>query len=154
MRVIGGMMVSVVTAVVAACGGDPAGDAGDAAAATDAATGPTAAEVFDPTVVRRFELTVAAADWEALNVDPRTEMYVPATVRWGDTTLVQVGLRYKGSVGSLALCFDQQGNRTCPKLSMKLKFDEYVVGQRFAGLKRLDFHAMMRDPSPMEGRRG
>jgi len=37
---------------------------------------------------------------------------------------------------------------------MKLKFDEYVVGQRFAGLKRLDFHAMMRDPSHMKDRLG
>jgi hypothetical protein len=37
---------------------------------------------------------------------------------------------------------------------MKLKFDEYVDGQRFAGLKRLNFHAMYRDPSHMKDRLG
>jgi hypothetical protein len=52
------------------------------------------------------------------------------------------------------LCFDQAGNRICPKLSMKLKFDEYVAGQRFAGLKRINFHAMYRDTSHMKDRLG
>jgi hypothetical protein len=37
---------------------------------------------------------------------------------------------------------------------MKLRFDEYVDGQRFAGLKRINFHAMMRDASHMRDRLG
>ncbi len=156
MRTLAGMLTLmagvVAAATVGACGGDDG--AGDGDAGTDAAVGPTAAEVFETTVVRRYELTVSAADWAAINVNPRTEMYVPAELRYGDTVVAQIGLRYKGSVGSLALCFDMAGNRTCPKLSMKLKFDEYVAGQRFAGLKRLNFHAMMRDPSLMKDRLG
>ncbi|CAN5890572.1 hypothetical protein BH11MYX3_BH11MYX3_37800 [soil metagenome] len=114
----------------------------------------SAEQVFDPAVVRRFEVTMTAADWAAINADPRAELYAPADVMWGSVKVGNIGLRYKGSVGSLALCFDQQGNRTCPKLSMKMKFDEYVPGQRFAGLKRLDFHAMMRDASHMKDRLG
>ena len=134
--------------IVAACGGDPATD-GDAG--VDA--GPEI-EVFDPGVVRRFEVTMAAGDWDALNADPRAEVYVPADLRWGEVVKTQIGFRYKGAVGSLALCFDGQGNRVCPKLGMKMKFDEYVDGQRFEGLKRVNFHAMNRDESHMKERLG
>ncbi len=142
-------------ALVACSDGKPAASdaAGDGVVVVDAPK-LSADEVFDPAVVRRFEVTMTAADWAAINADPRAELYAPADVTWGDVTVGNIGLRYKGSVGSLALCFDQQGNRTCPKLSMKMKFDEYVPGQRFAGLKRLDFHAMMRDASHMKDRLG
>lgn len=79
-------------------------------------------------------------------------MYVPGDLTWNGVSVAQLGVRFKGSVGSLRLCFDQQGNRTCPKLSMKLDFDEYVPGQRFLGLEHLNLHAMMRDPSQMKDR--
>jgi hypothetical protein len=152
---------TVMTALLisAACGGG-GGDAGtDASGASDA--GPdgrtavvTAAQVCDPGVVRRFELTIAPADWEWLQAHARDEQYVPADLRYGEVTVGRIGVRYKGAVGSLALCFDASGNRTCPKLSMKLHFDEYVDGQRFAGLEHLAFHAMSRDPSQMKDRLG
>jgi spore coat protein H len=143
MRVVVGMML-----VAAACsGGGATGD--DAGTDTDAAP---EIDLFDPTVVRRWEITVAPADWDAINADPRAEQYVPADVRWGDRTVANAAIRYKGGVGSLGLCFDGQGNRLCPKLSMKVRFDEYVDGQRFAGLKRINFHAMMRDDTHMKDR--
>ena len=142
-------------AILGACGsGSPPPGEPDAAAPVDAGPRVTADEVFDGTRVRRFELTVAAADWEWLQAHARDEQYVPADLRYGEATLGRIGLRYKGAVGSLALCFDQQGNRTCPKLSMKLDFDQYVEGQRFAGLEHLNFHAMSRDPSHMKERLG
>lgn len=151
MRIVVGVMIA--TAV--ACGGGGEGDAPDAGALEiDARTGPTSDDLFDPTRVHRWEVTVAAADWEQINSDPRAEAYVPADVRWGEYVVAQAAIRYKGGVGSLGLCFDQQGNRLCPKLSMKLRFDEYVAGQRFAGLKRINFHAMMRDASHMKDRLG
>ncbi len=145
--------------VLGACGGGgdaPAGDAGlDAAidaAGPDAAPTVSADQVFDPTAVRRFELTVAPADWQWLQDHARDEQYVPADLRYGDVTRARIGLRFKGSVGSLAICFDGNGQRTCPKLSMKLDLDQYVAGQRFAGLEHLDLHAMMNDPSQMKDR--
>ncbi len=145
---------------IAACGGGdddpPAVDAAVDASPTalDAASGPSADHVFDPTRVARYQLTIAPADWQWLQDHARDEVYVAADLREGEHTLGQIAVRYKGAVGSLALCFDRQGNRTCPKLSMKLKFDEYVTGQRYAGLKRLNFHAMSRDPSHMKDRLG
>ncbi|KAB2896382.1 MAG: hypothetical protein F9K40_14570 [Kofleriaceae bacterium] len=148
-------ILTLVAAFAAACGGGGEGDDdGSGDGGVDARVGPTAMELFDPTVVRRFELTMTQNAWDALNIDPRSEVYVPADLRYGDFELANIAVRYKGAVGSLALCFDQQGNRICPKLSMKLKFDEYVDRQRFAGLKRINFHAMYRDPSHMKERIG
>jgi len=147
-------ILTLIAAFAAACGGGEGDGDGGGDAGVDARSGPTSMEVFDPTVVRRFELTVAQADWDRINVDPRTEEYAPADLRYGDFEMANIAVRYKGAVGSLALCFNQQGQRICPKLSMKLKFDEYVDRQRFAGLKRINFHAMYRDPSHMKERIG
>lgn len=58
-------VIGVVIAA-AACGGDD----------DDAGIEPAAEEVFDPTVVRRFEVTMAASDRDALNADPRAELNV------------------------------------------------------------------------------
>lgn len=145
-----------VLVVAIACSGgadDPADDAGgDGPVAVDAAPGPTAADLFDESQVGRLALTIAPADWQWLNDNAELEQYVRGDLRWRDVTVGSIGVRYKGSVGSLRLCFDQQGNRTCPKLSMKLDFGEYLADQRFLGLKHLNVHAMMRDPSHMKDR--
>ena len=138
----------VLWSISIACGGDPSPADIDATSTTiDAPAGPTADDLFDPSQIRQLALTIAPADWQWLNDNALLEEYVPADLRWGDVTVARIGVRYKGSIGSLRLCFDQQGNRTCPKLSMKLDFDQYVDGQRFLGLEHLNLHAMMRDPS-------
>ncbi len=137
--------------LIAACGGG-GGSGDDDDDAPDAATGPGAEVVFDEARVATYALTIAPADWAQLNATARDEQYVPATLTYDGEVLADIGVRYKGGFGTLALCFDGQGNRTCPKLSMKLKFDAYVAGQRFYGLKRLNFHAMMYDPSHVKDR--
>jgi len=134
---------------LAACGGE-------ATAPTDAITVDAsslgAEVVFDETALRTFELEVAPADWQELQDNAQAEQYVPATLRYDGGTYGPIGLRYKGGYGTLALCFDGSGNRTCPKLSMKLKFDEYVDDLRFYGLKKLNLHSMVRDPSHLHDR--
>ncbi len=137
--------------VLAACGGGDDAAAPDAAGGDDDA-GAGAAAVFDEAELRTYELTIADADWDQLNANPRDEQYVPATLTYGGQTWADIGVRYKGGYGTLTLCFDGGGNRTCPKLSLKLKFDEYVDGQRFFGLRRLNFHAMMYDDSHLRDR--
>jgi spore coat protein CotH len=151
------MRALLISLVVAALGcGSGGGDGLDAtagdAAGIDAPPGPTAADLFDDTQVRTLELTVAPADWQWLEDNALLEQYVPGDLTWNGVTVARIGLRYKGSVGSLRLCFDAQGNRQCPKLSMKLDFAEYVDGQRFLGLHHLNLHAMMRDASAMKER--
>ncbi len=63
-----------------------------------------------------------------------------------------VGLRYKGSVGSLTSCFNWLGGVDCGKLSMKLDFAEYEPERRFFGLKKLNFQAFDKDDSKLHER--
>ncbi len=135
---------------LAACGSDPA--AADRTPEPEPEPEPGAEVVFDEAVLRTYELTVAGADWAWLNDHALEEQYVPATLTVDGQRWENIGVRYKGAVGNLRLCFDQQGNRTCDKLSMKLKFNEYVPDQRFYGLKRLNFHSMRSDPTAMHDR--
>lgn len=128
-----------------ACGGEGAGDRGEA----DGGAERDSSFVFDESEIRTFELTVAPADWDFLNDDPRLEQYVPADLSYAGATFSDIGVRYKGAVGSLGLCFDQQGNQICDKLSFKLKLNEYVPGQRLYGLNKINLHSMEKDPSKM-----
>jgi spore coat protein H len=106
--------------------------------------------LFAATTVPIVDLLLPAAEWEALKAHAREEQYVPAKACFEGREVGTVGLRFKGSYGSLFNCFDAEGKQTCPRLSLKLKFDEYVAGQRFYGLKRLAFNAYLHDDSRMK----
>ncbi len=105
--------------------------------------------VFDQSVVRSYDLTLAAQDWSWLNDNALLEQYVPASLLFDGASFDDVGLRYKGNFGALRFCHDQQGNRICDKLSFKLKFNHYDSRGRFFGLKRLNFHSMNGDPNKL-----
>ena len=105
--------------------------------------------LFDEAVLRTYELDVAPADWAWLGENALLEQYVPATLHFEGEVVDQAAVRYKGSVGSLKLCFDGMGNLICDKLSIKLSFDEYDEEGRFYGLKTLNFHAMEKDRTRM-----
>jgi spore coat protein H len=109
-----------------------------------------AAELFAATRVPIFDLHLPTAAWESLKANARDEEYVPAQACFDGRAVGTVGLRFKGSYGSLYGCFDEQGNMICPRLSMKVKFDEYVADQRFFGLKRLAFNGYLYDDSRMK----
>ena len=109
-----------------------------------------AAELFAATKVPTFDLYLPPADWEALKAHARDEQYVPAQACFEGRSVGTVGLRFKGSYGTLYDCFDSQGNMICPRLSMKIKFDKYAPDLRFFGLKRLAFNAYMYDDSRMK----
>jgi len=144
--------------LLVACGGSdsaPAGDGGPGGAdagAPDAALQPGSEYVFDQDALRTYELVVDDADWQWLNDNARLEEYVPAMLRFEGQEYGPIGVRYKGGYGTLTTCFDGAGNRICPKISMKLKFNEYDPEMRFYGLKRLNFHSMTADPSMMRDR--
>lgn len=108
--------------------------------------------VFDESVVHRYELSIDPAVWEALQANARDEQYAEASLAAGGIELARVGLRFKGSLGTLASCFADDGTLRCSKLSMKIKSDEYLADQRFFGLKRLNFNSMLFDDSLMHER--
>jgi len=108
--------------------------------------------VFDDAELRSYELTLDPEVWEDLQQNARDEQYAEADLRIDDISVARIGLRFKGSVGTLAACFADDGRPLCSKLSMKLKFDEYLPEQRFFGLKRLNFNSMVLDPSLLQER--
>lgn len=108
--------------------------------------------VFDETQVHTYELSLDPAVWEALQASARDEEYAEAELSAAGQVLGRVGLRFKGSLGTLVSCVADDGTFNCDKLSMKVKFDEYLPEQRFFGLKRLNFHGLMWDDSQLRER--
>ncbi|HEY0715116.1 MAG TPA: CotH kinase family protein, partial [Polyangia bacterium] len=125
----------------------------------DGATGPTPglmegwgnATPLGGTGVLTYAFTVAPADLERLNATALQELFVPADLTVSGKPVGRVGLRYKGSDGTLGACFDQ-GVRICPKLSFKVKFDYEDPERRLEGLKRINLHSMLGDSSQMHER--
>ncbi len=118
--------------------------------AIDYELGPSSAAVFDPQKLLTFSLDLRPSDWGRMRAQPKAEAYVPATLHVGSEVVGKVGLRFKGAKDSLRdLKLDP--NRL-PKLSLKIRFDEYQKGQRFHGLRRINLHAMRRDGSLLRDR--
>ena len=108
-----------------------------------------ASALFQPQTLPTFELSLPVERWEYLQAHARDEEYEPAELRFQGQVVGEVGLRFKGSFGTLTNCFDDAGNQVCRKLSMKLKFDEYDPERRFYGLKRVNLHSMIHDTTLM-----
>jgi spore coat protein H len=113
---------------------------------------PSSGWVFDDAELRTYELTLDPGVWAALQANARDEQYAEAELDVAGMHVSRVAVRYKGSLGTLTSCFADDGTRTCSKLSMKLKFDEYLPDQQFQGLKRLVFNSMQWDPSLLHER--
>lgn len=129
-----GVLLSVLVAAAAGCGepgGEPGGDAG-----VDAAPLDPSAELYDPDRVPTFAIELPEASVAALTADPRT--YVRGTLRYGAEVVPDIGVRLKGEWN-----FRPLGE----KAPFKLKFDEFVPGQRFRGLKRMTFNNALEDHS-------
>jgi hypothetical protein len=107
------------------------------------ATGPgpdLAGWMFDPATVVEIDLTLPPESIEALNADP--DEYVPGdfslTTPEDSYEVLDIGVRLKGG----ASFFPLSG-----KAAFKLKFNEFVAGQRFLGLEKLTLNNMIQDPS-------
>ncbi len=104
--------------------------------------------VFDIATVRTYNILLGEAEAAALKADPTAEVYVRGAVEIDGRRFDPIGVRYKGFFGVLRACF-VEGRQVCPKLSWKLRFDEYEPSLRYEGLKRLNFHAMNGDDAQM-----
>jgi spore coat protein H len=111
-----------------------------------------ARDLFNYTHIPAFKVTMPPEQWEKLKINCRDEEYVPADAWFEGVPMGKVGIRFKGAVGSLESCFNEDGEFICRKLSMKLKFSEYDSNNRFYGLKRLNFHGYRWDPTYIKER--
>jgi hypothetical protein len=113
----------------------------------------TSASVFDPGKVLVFELDMTPGDLQRMKDHAAEELLVPARLKVGTEQVGAVGLRYKGSTGTLQqVLVERQTEGFMPKLSLKIAFDHVVESQRFCGLRRLNFHSMILDRSLMRDR--
>jgi hypothetical protein len=92
--------------------------------------------LYEPTEFPRFDLEIGPVGFAALEKKPR--VYVPATFRYRDEVVHEVGVRLKGEYSYQPIT---------GKPAFKVKFDEFVPGQRFRGLRRMTFNNAMEDPS-------
>lgn len=124
--------------------------------------------VFDDTVVRRMDITIATSDYDAMMANLETlyggggmgfpdedPIYVPVTVDYEDETWSYVGMRFKGN-STLRNAY-MQGNG---KLPFRLHFDKYedehpeILDQRFWGFKELKFGSSAMDGSVIRDKLG
>lgn len=135
----------------------PRGEPGSVVAAPE----DEAAAFFQDAQVHQLELSVKPDDLALIDSDPSAEFYVNAQMQIDGQALGAVGLRYKGSAGAfLAPCTaamlpgERMRGPKVGKCSMKLDFDRVDPDLRFHGLKKLNLHAMGRDPSMLREQLG
>jgi hypothetical protein len=109
------------------------------------------ADVFSDRAVRTFALEMPEARWQDLRLRATEEHWAAARLAVEGVPFGLVSVRFKGAAGTLGSCF-RDGKPLCAKLPMKIRFDRYDPERRFFGLQRLNFHAMLRDPSAMRER--
>lgn len=140
-------------------GGPPASN--DVGAPPDA-PGPAALSATewlfdDDATPRRIEIAVAPDDWAWLQANATREEYVPATVTVADEVGVvercgDAAVRFKGAYGSLYACFAPDGERLCPKLSLKVSFNREDRAGRCRGVRKFVLNSCNRDPSCLHER--
>ena len=114
--------------------------------------------LFDQEKLHTFELTLSDQNLAYLDSAPGLEEYVAGTLTFEGESL-PVGIRYKGSVGAWVGCltgdfFEAEGEKSCTKLSMKVKTNWEDSDDTFYDVKKLQFHSQNLDPTKMHERLG
>lgn len=127
-----------------------------------------ASEIFDPAAIWAIHLRFAPDQWLAMDPKqtppPRRRFggnwlqgpegsrnglsaaqginfeYVPADLEFAGAKFKDVGVRYKGN-GTF------WSSRDSLKRSLKVDFNQFVKGQKFAGMSQINLHNSVRDPS-------
>jgi len=101
--------------------------------------------VFDKSKVHEYRFTIASNVLNDLNTNGSDEKFRQAELQFDGTAVPgKIGIRYKGSNYTLPRCFCNR-QKTCPKISYKLKFTEYDKETRLNGLKKVNLHAFAAD---------
>jgi spore coat protein H len=117
------------------------------------------AAIFDDRLFRTFALTISDADlakmadtaYRYFNT-PRENEVVPAMLKIDNQDVGRVGVRYKGSWGTLRPCFDSTGKLTCPKVSICIKFNAFEPDKRWRGINDLNLHSLIGDGAMLRER--
>ncbi|RPJ75873.1 MAG: hypothetical protein EHM24_03415, partial [Acidobacteria bacterium] len=94
------------------------------------------APLFDDGTLHRVDLWVNSRDWAFLRANFQLNDYYPATLKWRDQTVRNVGIRSRGT-----------GSRSPFKPGLRVDFSRFTTGQRFLGLKALVLDNLTQDAS-------
>jgi len=94
--------------------------------------------VFDENAVATIGLTISAADWAAIRDNQQDTTWRRATFTWQGETLTDVAVRPSG--GGIATPGSPWYQREKP--SLRLKFDEFVLGRKWRGMSHLRLDAI------------
>lgn len=101
--------------------------------------------VFVDDELTQVTVTMDQAALEQMINNPEQDVYYPGTVRVFnsriDETVTNVGIKLRGNT-----------SRFATKKSWKLKFNEFVSGRRFQGLKSFNLNGHQNDPSVVRGK--
>jgi len=131
-----------------ACGGGGGGNADapiDGRPAPDAIPLPDAADAaggtsfLDPTVLHDVAITIAPGDLASFDEDQQTR--VPCDVTIDGTLLATCGCRKKGGIGSV--------DPVTAKPAFSIKLDEFIPGQKYAGVDKIILNNAISDPTLM-----
>jgi CotH kinase protein len=100
-----------------------------------------ASVLYDPLNFSKVEITKVSGGPDLTYDYLNSDTYRPANIKItvpgkAAVTIKNIGLRLKG-----------QASRGDSKFPMKIKFDAFVKGQKFLGLKRMTLNNMVQDPS-------
>jgi len=101
--------------------------------------------IFDPHAIPTIDVEIAPEDVAYLREHPFDKTYVPARVVVGGIAH-NAGVTYKGH-STLFNCFDENGQQTCDKLSLRIRFDAFDTCGRFFGLRRIILQSYTYDSS-------
>jgi spore coat protein CotH len=101
-----------------------------------AAGAQTADDFFNDQILQRVDLWVNSRDWKQLVANYTLNDHYPATMKWNNVTVRNVGIRSRGT-----------GSRFQTKLGLRVVFDHYTTGGRFLGMQSLVLKNMVQDPS-------
>lgn len=101
--------------------------------------------LFDTSSVIEVDIDISEDNWASLLENATAEEYYDCDVTVNGTTYEHVGLRAKGNT-SLSMVASSDSDR----YSFKIKFDEYVDGQRCDGLSKLVLNNNYSDATMMK----
>ena len=132
---------TALAAAFAACGGDGGGDGSGVG-------GSVTRDIFDPSALTTYEITMDPAEWSAMVADlpNRSNTWRRATVTWEGETYDDVGIQPAG-----------QSSRdprigSADKPSLWLKFNQFVPGREFHRYERIKLDGMLDDPAVVRER--
>ena len=96
--------------------------------------------LFDPDSIINVNITISSENRTWMNANSQKEEYVSGDIEVGGYAVSNIGIRPKGNSTLKAIA-----SSTSNRYSFKVKFNEYVKGQKLLGMKKLILNSCYQD---------